>query len=77
MGTTRPHALINANWQDDPFNTTHLVEAGPGISIKHWFNERKHEAYRSSAELIVQYRVKVTGDSAAGSGWTATLLVSF
>lgn len=69
-----PHATASTVLQHDSFNTTTLVEAGAGASLKLWFADTAYVAHAASAELLVQWRGKIAGDSAGPSGFIATLV---
>lgn len=51
-----PHLIIDGRAQSHETNDLSYLEGGPGISFRLPFNETKYEAYRSSAELLIQYR---------------------
>lgn len=72
-----PHLVIAGNVQKDDFHTTALVEAGPGLSAKLFFADAPESAHGGTLELLVQYRVKIGGDSAGGSGMVATMVVQY
>ncbi|MBW7837860.1 MAG: tetratricopeptide repeat protein [Sphingomonadales bacterium] len=72
-----PHLVIAGNVQKDAFHTTTLVEAGPGLSAKLFFADTPEAAHGGTLELLVQYRVKIGGDSVGGSGVVATLVVQY
>lgn len=72
-----PHIVTTGVVQKDPAGTTTLLEAGPGVSIKLWLQNGAHGAVRSSLDLIMQYRIKMAGNSAGESGFTITLAADF
>ncbi len=72
-----PHIVTTGVVQKDPAGTTTLLEAGPGVSVKLWLQNGAHGAVRSSLDLILQYRVKLAGNSAGKSGFTITLAADF
>ncbi len=59
------------------FGVTSLVEAGPGLWLRHWFNEGRFAAARSALDLKLEYRFQLAGDSSAGSGLMVTLSVDY
>lgn len=72
-----PHVMAGIYNTTDDLDSTSVVEFGPGISIKYWFDDTKYEAYRSAAEAIVQYRGAFEDNGDFSHGIVATLLVSF
>lgn len=72
-----PHVVSAAFWQDDDFNTTTLMEAGPGVSVKLYFADSPASAHAGTLELLLQYRFKLTGDSLGGSSAVATLVLRY
>lgn len=72
-----PHLTVASVLQDDSFHTTTLIEAGPGASLKLWFADTPMRAHAASAELLVQWRGKITGDSAGPSGFIATFVIRY
>ncbi len=72
-----PHMVAGAFNTTDDINNDTTFEFGPGISVKYWFDDTKYEAYRSSAEAIIQYRGAVDDDTEFSHGIVATFLVSF
>ena len=75
--TITPHAVTAAFWQDDDFHTTMLVEAGPGLSVKLYFADAPEAAHAGALELLLQYRIKLAGDSLGGSSAVATLVFRY
>jgi tetratricopeptide (TPR) repeat protein len=75
--TIQPGGLFLVNWQQDQYRTAHLVEGGPGVKFRFYFNESRYEAWRSHIELAVSYRFRVAGNSLGGSGPVAILLFHF
>ncbi|WP_138379631.1 NfrA family protein [Luteithermobacter gelatinilyticus] len=73
----RPQLLVHATWQRDRFRTADLIEAGPGLALKYYFNDTRYEAFRSHAELIAGYRFRLAGTSLGGSGPVLRLLLHF
>ena len=72
-----PHITTAAMMQHDDFSTTTLVEAGGGLSLKLWFADSPARAHSASAELLIQWRGKIAGDSAGPSGFLSTLVLQF
>ncbi|PCJ31044.1 MAG: hypothetical protein COA93_11500 [Alphaproteobacteria bacterium] len=64
-------------WQKDSFQQASLIEAGPGINMRYYFNDSKYEAYRSHIDLTIEYRLKISGNSIGGSGPVVSLVVYF
>ncbi len=64
-------------WQKDSFQQASLIEAGPGINMRYYFNDTKYEAYRSHIDLTIEYRLKISGNSIGGSGPVVSLVVYF
>ncbi|MFC7049555.1 NfrA family protein [Emcibacter nanhaiensis] len=75
--TVQPGGLVLVNWQQDRYRTAHLVEGGPGVKFRIYFNESRYEAWRSHIELAVDYRFRIAGNSLGGSGPVAILLFHF
>lgn len=73
----RPHFVTHATWQKDSFRTSKLVEAGPGISFKFFFNDSTYTAWRAYLELVAEYRFKLAGNSLGRSGPVMSFLVHF
>ncbi|RMF08708.1 MAG: hypothetical protein D6763_09470 [Alphaproteobacteria bacterium] len=72
-----PHITAATVLQHDDFNTTTLAELGAGASLKLWFADTPVSAHAASAEMLLQWRGKVAGDSAGPSGFVATLAIQF
>lgn len=72
-----PHAVLEGSRQEDGPVTTTLVEAGPGISLKCYFDDSAYRAYRANAELLLQYRAKIAGNSTGTSGFAATFVFNY
>ncbi|WP_339865390.1 NfrA family protein [Paremcibacter congregatus] len=64
----RPRLLALATWQKDRYRTASLIEAGPGASLRFYFNDTPYQAYRSYVTLTAEYRIKIAGNSIGGSG---------
>ncbi len=64
-------------WQKDSFQQASLIEAGPGINMRYYFNDTKYEAYRSHIDLTIEYRLKISGNSIGGSGPVVSLVLYF
>lgn len=73
----QPRLTGHISWQKDSFHTANLLEAGPGINIRYYFNDTKYEAYRSYIDLTVEYRLKLSGNSIGKSGWVTSLQLHF
>jgi hypothetical protein len=73
----QPRLSALASWQKDSFREASLIEAGPGLNIRYYFNDTKYEAFRSYIDLTVEYRIKLSGNSIGGSGPVVSLLVHF
>ena len=61
-----PYLVAGGDYDSQAVSSTALG-IGPGISIRHWFNETRYEAPASWAELTLQYRFKLT-DAERGEG---------
>lgn len=72
-----PHLFLNGVLENDSGRKTSIVEAGPGIGLKLWFPNGAHGAFRSAIDLVLQYRQKLGGNSAGGSGIAVTAALSF
>lgn len=72
-----PHVTAASVLQHDSFHTTTLIEAGGGLSLKLWFDDTPLRAHGASAELLIQWRGKLAGDSTGPSGFLSTLVLSF
>lgn len=75
--TMTPHVVVGAVHQKDSFHGTTLVEGGPGIGFKLYFADSPARAHGGSAEILLQYRAKITGDSAGSSGFVLTLALLY
>ncbi len=64
-------------WQKDSFEQANLIEAGPGLNMRYYFNDTKYEAYRSHIDLTIEYRLKISGNSIGGSGPVVSLMIYF
>ena len=51
-----PHVIVDGRYQDPGSATSTYLEWGGGASFKLLFNETRYQAYRSSFEILVQYR---------------------
>jgi len=72
-----PHLVIVGSRQEDGPVTTRLIEAGPGIALKYYFDDSTYRAFGANAEVLLQYRAKLAGNSTGTSGAAATFVVSF
>ena len=79
-----PHVVLDARYQDSggPFDS--FFEGGAGVAMRYLFNSSRYEGYRSSVELVVQYkagRFFDRGHTAAGdadfSGVVVTSILRF
>ena len=61
-----PYLVAGGDYDSQAVSSTALG-IGPGVSIRHWFNETRYEAPASWAELTLQYRFKLT-DADRGEG---------
>ncbi len=73
----QPRLTALASWQKDDFSEASLIEAGPGMNLRYYFNDTKYEAYRSYIDLTAEYRIKLSGNSTGGSGPVVSLSVHF
>jgi hypothetical protein len=62
--TVFPYAVAGADY-DSTINQTVPIGAGVGMSTRYAFRDGKYDASRSSIELSIQYRWKLTGDDRA------------
>jgi tetratricopeptide (TPR) repeat protein len=62
--TVFPYAVAGADY-DSTVNQTVPIGAGVGVSARYGFRDGKYDTLRSSVELSIQYRWKVTGDDRA------------
>lgn len=69
-----PHLIIDGRAQSHETNDLSYLEGGPGVSFRLPFNETKYEAYRSSAELLIQYRANFIN---ASNGVVVTGVIRF
>ncbi len=65
------------NWQKDSFRQASLIEAGPGLNLRYYFNDTKYVAYRAYLDLTMEYRVKISGNSINHSGPVISLMLHF
>jgi len=73
----QPRLTGLTTWQKDSFQQASLMEAGPGLNLKYYFNDTIYEAYRSHLDLTVEYRLKIFGNSIGGSGPIVSLMIYF
>ena len=73
----QPRLTALTSWQKNSFRTSSLIEAGPGVNIRYYFNDTHYEAYRSYIDLNLEYRIKLSGNSIGGSGPIVGLLLHF
>ncbi|WP_321392657.1 NfrA family protein [Emcibacter sp.] len=73
----KPRGLVLASWQKDRFREAHLVEGGPGITAKYYFNQTRLEAWRSYLEVSADYRFRLAGNSLGKSGPVISLQFHF
>lgn len=69
-----PHAVIDGRTQTRDVNDISYLEGGGGVSARFLFNETKYETYRSSFELLLQYKASIVN---AGSGVVVTGVLNF
>jgi tetratricopeptide (TPR) repeat protein len=62
--TVFPYAVVGADY-DSTINQTVPIGAGVGVSTRYGFRDGPYDSLRSSVELSIQYRWKVTGDDRA------------
>lgn len=72
-----PHLFLNGVLENNSGAKTSIVETGPGLGLKLWLPNGAHGAYRSAIDLVIQYRQKLGGNSAGGSGIAVTAALSF
>ena len=72
-----PHLISGVYDTRDENGSQTIWEFGPGFSVKYWFDDTKYQAYRSAAEVIVQYRGAIVRSEGFSHGIVGTLLVSF
>lgn len=63
-----PHVVAAARFADDKFDTDRVIEAGPGIGLRVWFNEDTYTGPRSYLDLKAQYRHAVVNDDDRDDG---------
>ncbi|MEQ8746066.1 hypothetical protein [Pyruvatibacter sp.] len=71
-----PHVVAAARYSDDKFDTDRVIEAGPGVALRYWFNEDKYTGPRSYMDFKIQYRYAFVNDDDRDDGalvGTATL----
>ncbi|MBL4800810.1 MAG: hypothetical protein JKY45_02880 [Emcibacter sp.] len=73
----QPRITTHMTWQKDSFRSSSLIESGPGINMRYYFNDTKYEAFRSYIDLNLEYRVKFSGNSIGSSGPIVSLLLHF
>ena len=73
----RPGGIFQVNWQKDRYREAHLIEGGPALKLRYYFNETRYEAWRSHLELSLDYRFRLAGNSLGGSGPVISLLFHF
>jgi tetratricopeptide (TPR) repeat protein len=72
-----PYALLAGNGQLADGNLTGRLEGGAGLSAKLWFNESSHEAYRTSVEVLPQYRGSLNASDDGGHAFVLTTVLGF
>ncbi len=73
----QPRMTGLVNWQKDSFRQASLIEAGPGLNLRFYFNDTKYQAYRAYLDLTVEYRLKISGSSINHSGPVISLMLHF
>lgn len=63
-----PYALFEASHVREKTGRLQRVEVGAGVAWRHWFNETRYEAYRSTAEIAFEGRVPVAGNTGDKAG---------
>lgn len=63
-----PHLVTAARYSDDKFDTDRVLEAGPGVGLRYWFNEDKYTGPRSYMDVKVQYRYAFVNDDDRDDG---------
>ena len=53
--TVTPYVTAVAQYSDDQFGSQDRFEAGPGISVSHWFDSDDYHAYRRRVDFDVEY----------------------
>lgn len=69
-----PHAVIDGRTQTRDDAGISYLEGGGGVSVRFLFNESKYQTYRSSFELLLQYKASIVN---AGSGVVITGVLNF
>jgi hypothetical protein len=59
--TVTPYVTAVAQYSDDIYGSQDRFEAGPGVSVSHWFGEDDHHAYRRRVDFDVEYLFDVEG----------------
>lgn len=59
--TVTPYVTAVAQYSDDIYGSQDRFEAGPGVSVSHWFDEDDHHAYRRRVDFDVEYLFDVEG----------------
>ncbi|MFG1269989.1 tetratricopeptide repeat protein [Xanthobacter sp. DSM 14520] len=59
-----PYLAIGGGY-DTGYATPFALGAGPGATLRYWFNEDEYTAPRSYLDLTLQYRFKLAGDDRA------------
>ena len=69
-----PHLVIDGRVQSPDPGQISYFEGGGGVSFKYLFNETSYEAYRSSIEVLLQYKAGIVNSQ---SGWVITGILWF
>jgi len=63
-----PYGLFEASHIREKTGKLRRLEVGVGVAWRHWFNETRYEAYRSTAEIAFEGRVPVAGNTGDKAG---------
>ncbi|MGK0266537.1 MAG: adsorption protein A [Maricaulis sp.] len=73
--TVTPYVTAVAQYSDDIYGSQDRFEAGPGVSVSHWFDEDDHHAWRRRVDFDVEYLFDLEGSG--GDALMARVVFSF
>jgi|GEM_PF-3041643 len=62
------YGVADATYVSDDGEDQKRVEIGAGLAWRHWFNETRYEAYRSTGEIAVEGRAPIAGNTGDKAG---------
>jgi adsorption protein A len=56
-----PYVTAVGQYSEDVFGSQEQFQAGPGVSVSHWFDEDQYHAYRRRVDFDVEYLFDIDG----------------